>query len=98
MGIFWIFAAILGLLFPPLAVVAMAMMIVGAFAKGVIAGPQEEIFAAGRKSRRCHRADDAVRRDVMASKRRDIIDAHWYPLPPLLRLPTPMPEGPHGPH
>jgi hypothetical protein len=100
MGILFVLAAILGLLCPPLAAIAMLAMIAGAFAKGVIGSPPEKIVAASRKARRRRRVKRTGVADHMgvAPQGGNVIDAHWYPVLPLLRLPTPVPEGPTGSH
>ncbi len=94
----WLFllAAILGLICPPAGVVVLGMMVLGVFAKGVVADSQEPMVCVGRKNRQRHGAErpqDAVRRHVTEPQPGKVIDARCYPILPPLRLPRPMPKS-----
>jgi hypothetical protein len=85
MGWLFLLAALLGLVFPPLAVVIMAMMIVGVFTKGVVADSPEELMRPRRNSMRRHspqRPQDTIRHHVTAPRPGAVIDVRCYPVPP----------------
>ncbi|MGO9108103.1 MAG: hypothetical protein ACLP9L_02610 [Thermoguttaceae bacterium] len=99
MVLLFFLAALLGLVFPPLAVVVLAAMILGVFAKGVIANSQEQIVRARRKTRRRHgagRAQAIMHHHIVVPPRGKVIDVRCYPIlfPP--RLPKPMPQSLDG--
>jgi hypothetical protein len=89
----WLFLllAILGLAFPPVGAIILAMVVLGVFAKGVAADPEEPIAAPRRKgcsagtTRRPHEAMPSA----VPPQRDSVIDVRWYPVPPPPRLPTP---------
>lgn len=88
--------AILSLVFPPFAIVALALVIVGVFAKGVVADPQDQSVKTKRKARHRRgsaRPQDVNRRHVADSRFGTVIDVQWHPVLPPLRLPTPAPKG-----
>ncbi len=97
MGLLFVLAAILGLLFPPFAVVILAMTILGVFAKGVAADSQEQVISARRKSRQHNagkRPQNVILRHAMAPRPGEVIDVQLDPTLPPLRLQTPMPKSP----
>ena len=101
MGLLFLLAAILGLVFPPIGVVVLAMMILGVFAKGVVAADsQEQIVSTRRKVRLRHGTEQphyVIRQDVTAPGQGKIIDVRCYPILPPLRLTKPMPKPLDGP-
>jgi hypothetical protein len=85
MGLLFLLVALLGLVFPPFAVVVLAMLILGVFAKGMADESSEQIVMVRRKARRrqgAERAKDAMRPHAMAPRRGNVIDVRWYPVPP----------------
>ena len=50
MGLLFLLTALLGLCFPPFAIVFLGMMVLGVFAKGVVADSQEQIIRPRRKT------------------------------------------------
>ncbi len=96
MGLLFFLAALLGLMFPPLAVVMLAMMVLGVFAKGIVADSQERTVRGRRKTRHRHgakRSEDAMPRYAMAPRQGKVINVRCYPILPPLRLPTPTPRS-----
>jgi len=93
----WLFLllAILGLAFPPVGAVILAMVILGVFAKGVVADPQEPTVYPQRKTRRRYAAQRPQEAMTHATQPQPgkVIDVRWYPVPPPPRLPTP--DGPY---
>ena len=79
MGWLLLLAAILGLIFPPLAFILLALMVAGVFAKGVQAesDPLAELEAEKRRNRRRW----AKRRHPPESPDDTIIDVRSYPVP-----------------
>ena len=96
MGLLFFLAAILGLMFPPLAIVMLAVMVVGVFAKGIVADSQERTVRGRRKARFRHgmrRSHEVMPRHAMAPGPGKVIDVRCYPFLPPLRLPTPTPKS-----
>ncbi len=99
MGLLFFLAALLGLMFPPFAVVMLAMMVLGVFAKGIVANSQDKTVRGRRKARHRHgvqRPHDEFHHDTMAPRPGKVIDVRCYPFLPPLRLPTPTPESLHA--
>lgn len=102
MGWLLFLAALLGLVFPPVAIVLVAMIILGVFAKGMggDADSQEEVASVRRKTRHRHgaqRPHDAVRPHVTQPQPGQVFDVRCYPIVPPARLPEPTPESSDGP-
>jgi hypothetical protein len=96
MGWLLLILAILALVFPPLAIVLLALVIVGVFAKGmdVVADSQRPTASPEWKTRRRHAAEqphDAVDRHGGEPPAGEVIDVRSYPIPPPTGLPPPMP-------
>ena len=91
MGWLIFLVALLGLVFPPLAAVVLAMTVLGVFAKGVAADGQEEIFAPRRKIRRRSGGEQSpdVIRHTTPPRYGEVIDVRCYQILPLLLLPEP---------
>jgi len=88
----WLFllAALLGLMFPPIGVVILAMVVLGVFTKGVAADSQDPIGIARRKVR--HRSRARRRREQLSQRAAEpsvgeIIDVRSYPVLHPVRLP-----------
>ena len=95
MGLLFLLAVLVGLVFPPFAIVVLAMMVLGVFAKGMVADSQEQFIRPTRKIRHRHstqRPQDAVSRYSMAPWQGTVIDVRCYPTLPPLCLSTPMPK------
>ena len=93
MGLVILLVALLGLAFPPFAIVILGMMILGVFAKGVVADPQEPIVNVTRKARQRHatkRPQDVIPHRATARQPGNVIDVRCYPALPPLWLTTPM--------
>ena len=91
MGWLFFLAAILGLAFPPVGVVVLAMTILGVFTKGVVADSQDQIASARRKARHRHGVDrrrEPMPDRVMEPQEGNVIDVRCYPILPSLRLPA----------
>lgn len=96
MALLFFLAALLGLLFPPFAVVVLAMTILGVFAKGMVAASREPMAGPRRQTRHRHgakRPEDRIRYDAMGPRQGEVIDVQCYPILPPLRLTTPMPRS-----
>ena len=91
MGWLFFLIALLGLAFPPLAAVVLAMSVLGVFAKGVAADAGEEVFCPRRKTRRDHGAEQRpdVIRHTTPPRYGEVIDVRCYQILPLLLLPAP---------
>jgi hypothetical protein len=103
MGWLILLAAILGLVFPPLAIVILAMMVLGVFAKGMgmTADSEEQSVGVRRKIRHrrsAQRPEDEVHPHVTQPEPGQVIDVPCYPipLPGQLPLPTPKSAGENG--
>ena len=59
MGLLFFLAALLVVMFPPLAVVFLAMMVLGVFAKGIAANSQQWTVSGRRKTRDRHGAQQS---------------------------------------
>ncbi len=84
MGLLFLLAAILGLLFPPLAIVVLAAMVLGVFAKGVAAESPEQIVRARPKAKRRRREGrprDVIRYYSNAPQQGDVIDVRCEAIP-----------------
>jgi hypothetical protein len=97
MGWLLLVLAILAVVFPPLAIVLLALLIMGVFAKGMdaVESPQDQVAHHRRKIRRRRTAeqpDEATDRFDGQSPRDHIIDVRSYPVPPPERLPAPEPN------
>jgi hypothetical protein len=100
MGWLLLLAALLGLVFPPLAVVVLAMVVLGVFVKGVAADAQEPIVKARPKVRQrdgAQRPEDAMRHHVAEPQQGTVIDVRCYPFLPPARLETPTQKSPDCP-
>ena len=96
MGLLFLLAAILGLLFPPLAIVVLAAMVLAVFAKGVAAESPEQIVRARPKAKRRRREGrprNAIAtipmhrsRGMLLMSRRGSDSAAVEPLGPFVRL------------
>ena len=101
MGWFLLIVAIVGLAFPPLAFVLLALMVMGVFAKGmdVTAASRQDVDGPERRTRggRDARRLDGERVDqVMEAAPEVVIDVPWYPIPPSEQLSAPIPESLDG--
>ena len=93
MGWLLILAVILGVVFPPLGAVILAVMVWGVFAKGMAEDSPEEIARPKprrRLRRRQPRPEDETPCPVIVPPGCDVIDVRSYP--PLPPLPTPTPQ------
>ncbi len=98
MGLLFLLVAVLGLAFPPLAVVFLAMMVFGVFAKGLVADPDQKTVAR-RKSRHrrgAERPQDAMRRHATEPRQGEVVDVRFYPFLPPLGLPTAIAGDPRS--
>ena len=94
MALVFFLTALLGLLFPPFAIVALAMMIVGVFAKGMVADARADCQNQEENQTPPCRAA-ALRRNTPAchaQRQGKVIDVRCYPALPPLQLATPLPE------
>lgn len=91
MGLLFLLVAVLGLAFPPLAVVFLAMMVFGVFAKGLVADSDQQTAGARRKTRHrrgAERPQDAMRRHATEPRQGEVVDVRFYPFLPPLGLPA----------
>jgi hypothetical protein len=96
MGFLFLLVALLGLMFPPLAVVMLAMMVLGVFAKGIVSDSQDRTVRGRRKTRRrrgAERPRDISHQHAMAPRPGKVIDVRCYPFYPPLPLPRPTPKS-----
>lgn len=93
----WLFlvAAILGLVFPPIGVVVVAIMVLSVFTKGVLADSQDEIVSVRRGARHERGAGRRKTAPHPASEPHQgpIIDVRCYPVLPPLRIPAAVPKS-----
>lgn len=97
MGWLLLILAILTVVFPPLAIVLLALLIMGVFAKGMdaVESSRDEAAVHGRKIRRRRSAEpsgEVTDRVDRQSPGEHIIDVRSYPVPPPERLPAPEPN------
>jgi hypothetical protein len=87
MGWLLLIVAILSLIFPPLALVVLALLIMGVFAKGIeIAADPEDGFSPPRRKIRHRRPAEPSPNNPVAGG--SVIDVHWYPVQPTEHLPS----------
>ncbi|MGA2032602.1 MAG: hypothetical protein ABSG68_10115 [Thermoguttaceae bacterium] len=89
MGWLLFIAAILALVFPPLAIVLLALIVLGVFAKGMDAADSEDPGASAAGKMRpsdVETLDEVVRGQVRQQPRGQVIDVRSYPIPPPPKL------------
>ncbi|MGA2618789.1 MAG: hypothetical protein ABSF26_14345 [Thermoguttaceae bacterium] len=102
MGWLVLVVAILSLAFPPLALVALALVVMGVFAKGMDVlshSPDETAGGGGQAGRRraAPRADGAMPRPGTQPQPGPVIDVRSYPIQTEQRLSGPAGQPPAGP-